>query len=185
MVSCNEGNPVEASFDKEMPRISVVPLSSYLPESSRANDTSSDDQTVLRFQNREAYEQTIQELKTMSEPERLEFFENLGFTGAYTLITIARNDLDAIFDAYSDEIAKPTPDVPNPNEDPEEVFIDLEVDQNVEEEEELPADYNVADSIALENEIQATDRKGNKSRPKDVTIKGIICQNWVHEKIKR
>lgn len=80
--------------------VEVVSLSDYLPQSSRAAEMA-DGAKVLKFKDKEAYSRTIAELNSMDENQRLEYFEELGFDGAYTLQRKADAELEAIFDDES------------------------------------------------------------------------------------
>lgn len=80
--------------------IEVVSLSDYLPQSSRASEMA-DGAKVLKFKDKETFSRTIAQLNGMDENQRLKYFEELGFDGAYTMQRHADAELEAIFDDES------------------------------------------------------------------------------------
>lgn len=80
--------------------VEVVSLSDYLPQSSRA-DEMADGAKVLKFKDKETFSRTIAQLNGMDENQRLKYFEELGFDGAYTMQRHADVELEAIFDDES------------------------------------------------------------------------------------
>lgn len=59
--------------------------------------------TVLIFDNDEVYNQTLEKLKDMSDSEKDEFFHQLGFKGAYSLLNKAIDVMDCIFDQFEND----------------------------------------------------------------------------------
>lgn len=94
MWSCtNEMEDIDSSHKDPM----VVNLSEYLSGVSRSSESIGDEE-VLSFPDEESYNQTVANLKAMSEDERLGYFKKIGFEGAYTIISRADSELESIFD---------------------------------------------------------------------------------------
>jgi hypothetical protein len=82
----------------------VANLSDFISPESRASGKT--EEQVLCFENKESFDKTIAQLQSMDEPAKKIFFQNLGFNGAYTLLSTADAELDSIFDMNeSDSIA--------------------------------------------------------------------------------
>lgn len=62
-----------------------------------------EDMPVLHFKDDQAYEYILSQLHEMTEEEKLEFFEDLGFEGAFTYMKKADDELDSIFDIEDDQ----------------------------------------------------------------------------------
>lgn len=92
--SCS--NEMEDNYSSSQnPR--VVNLNEYLSAESRSS-VSDADENVLSFKDEDSYNQTVAQLKAMSEDERLDYFKKIGFEGAYTIISRADSELESIFD---------------------------------------------------------------------------------------
>lgn len=61
-----------------------------------------EDMPVLHFQNEQAYEYILSQLQDMTMDEKVAFFEELGFEGAFMYMRNADEELDEIFDIEDD-----------------------------------------------------------------------------------
>ncbi|WP_300877573.1 DUF4848 domain-containing protein [uncultured Duncaniella sp.] len=94
--ACSNDEPMQENANRNT-EIFVGKLSDYMSISSR---TMENDQ-VLVFPDDATYQQTVAMLKEMSDAEITEYFNNLGFDGAYLFLNKANEELDAIFDNES------------------------------------------------------------------------------------
>lgn len=94
-ISCNNDETVSIKSD---PTPKVVKLSDYLSLSRGGSQNDVVDQDVLVFENEEEYLQVLEGLRNMSEQERLDYFDEIGFTGAYSIMSHADTELEDIFD---------------------------------------------------------------------------------------
>ena len=98
IASCsNEEEIVSQSNNNSSPEVEVSRMSDWLPGTRSASDGLAD-MPVLRFQNEQVYNQTIEKLSNMTKENRDTYFEKLGFDGAYTLWNRADEELEQIFD---------------------------------------------------------------------------------------
>lgn len=96
--SCsNEEEIVSQSNNNSSPEVEVSRMSDWLPDTRSPSDGLAD-MPVLRFQNKQVYNQTIEKLSNMTKEDRDTYFEKLRFDGAYTLWNRADEELDQIFD---------------------------------------------------------------------------------------
>ncbi|MDE5961054.1 MAG: DUF4848 domain-containing protein, partial [Duncaniella sp.] len=77
--------------------VMVAKQSDYMVSQSR----SSDDRQILVFPDKESFHQTVEMLKEMTEGARIQYFDSIGFKGAYSLLHNANLELDVIFDNES------------------------------------------------------------------------------------
>lgn len=62
------------------------------------SDTTHLDKWVLSFEDREAYERTLAAVRKLDDSDKKLFFDNIGFNGAFTLLTSAKEDFNETFD---------------------------------------------------------------------------------------
>lgn len=105
LTSCNNETVDFIEQNESVGAIRVVNLSDYIPALTRSSDSISNEQ-VLKFSDKKAYNQTLDEIRRMSEEEKSDYFQRIGFDGAYTILKRANNELETIFDMNdSDSIA--------------------------------------------------------------------------------
>ncbi len=90
-------------------KVKVVKLGDYLKNNAQTRCLDSEeegylqDEEVLCFEDEDALEETLEELEEMSEEEKVEYFESIGFEGACVKLYDADEELDTIFDIEDDE----------------------------------------------------------------------------------
>lgn len=90
-------------------KVKVVKLGDYLKDLAQTRCLDSEeegylqDEEVLCFEDEDALEETIEELEEMSDEEKVEYFESIGFEGACVRLYDADEELDTIFDIEDDE----------------------------------------------------------------------------------
>lgn len=82
--------------------VQVVSLSGEL--NSRAGNSLSPDNEVLKFSDQAAYDKIVSKLAGMTVSQKDAFFKNLGFIGAYSELSKADSELDKIFDIEDDKV---------------------------------------------------------------------------------
>lgn len=92
LASCNSNE--EPAISQSLQNVEVVRLSDYLPSSTRSGESDK----VLRFKDQAAFDSTVESLKGMSEDEKMDYFNSLGFDGAYVTLTKAHNEADQVLD---------------------------------------------------------------------------------------
>lgn len=95
--SCNNDNEINLPINRNVQCVEVSTMSVWLP-TTRDIARSSFDMPVLHFKDELSYEQTIEKLNNMNKEERVTFFKDLGFEGAYTLWNHADEELEQIFE---------------------------------------------------------------------------------------
>lgn len=73
----------------------VDKLSHYMHSKSR---TEVKGQDVLVFPNEDSYNQTLEKVRNMNASQRIQFFDSIGFNGAYSILYKANKELDEVFD---------------------------------------------------------------------------------------
>lgn len=96
-VSCSDESNVIKERDS---KIKVVTLGEYLSAHSRTSEPGNVDEPVLDFEDEEVYLQTLEMLRGMDDEQRLDYFESIGFDGAYSIMSKADTELENIFDEY-------------------------------------------------------------------------------------
>lgn len=96
--SCSENK--EQLFEPVQKNVEVVDLSTYSPTLTRSSKPNST--KVLKFKDENAYSQIVSKLGTMTKGQVLDYFQKLGFDGAYTRLQTADKELDALFDIEDD-----------------------------------------------------------------------------------
>ncbi|MGM9847435.1 MAG: DUF4848 domain-containing protein [Muribaculaceae bacterium] len=77
----------------------VIHLPSISHSISRTTSESNQDSIqILRFKDQEAFDRTLESVKAMNDTEKKEFFNEIGFEGAYLILNNAEEALDEAFD---------------------------------------------------------------------------------------
>lgn len=76
--------------------VEVSTMGKWLP--TTRNNGIEENMPVLHFRNKTVYETTLKKLRDMTDQQRLEYYRNLGFEGAYSLWDKADKELEQIFD---------------------------------------------------------------------------------------
>ncbi len=97
LLSCSD--EYELSTVSTSKDVEVVDLGALNLPSTRSSEVRG---KVLRFKDVTVYQRTLSQLRSMSIDETVSYFTKLGFDGAYNQLTIADNELDAIFDIEDD-----------------------------------------------------------------------------------
>lgn len=97
LTSCNNETVEFIEQTETNSAIRVVNLSDYMSACTRSSDSISDEQ-VLKFPDERSYNQTLDKIRKMSESEKSDYFQKIGFDGAYTILKRADNELETIFD---------------------------------------------------------------------------------------
>lgn len=98
-IACsNQDEP--AMQDSQSKGFQVVRLSDYL-ESSRSIDPY---EVALKFDDEESYNETLEKVKKMDETEKRNFFNQIGFKGAYMIYDKSSAELDSILDAVDEKV---------------------------------------------------------------------------------
>lgn len=95
--ACNSVEEPGAQGNSARPKVRVGKLSDYITDVSRGDD----DTQILIFDQVKDFEETVAMLKAMSHEQRLAYFDSIGFDGAYTFLSRADDQLEAIFDDES------------------------------------------------------------------------------------
>ena len=98
--SCSENK--EQLFEPVQKNVEVVDLSTYSPTLTRSSKPNST--KVLKFKDENAYSQIVSKLDAMTKEQVLDYFQKLGFDGAYTKLRAADKELDALFDIEDDAL---------------------------------------------------------------------------------
>lgn len=91
--SCNNDANIDSG---EYPDVKVVSVKNFL-SGTRSSVLQDEDQMVLQFKDEYAYKRTLCKLESMTDQQRVEYFNSLGFKGAYYLLNKANEELDSIF----------------------------------------------------------------------------------------
>lgn len=76
--SCSNEEELGTLGADDTPKVEVARMSAWGIHSRSAQD----DAPVLRFKDEKAYSQTISDLKSMTDDERIAYFKEIGFYGA-------------------------------------------------------------------------------------------------------
>lgn len=86
----------QSSQDRKFEVVYIENLSSA---STRAySDSLQSSGPILKFRDQRAYEQTLDSVRALSEDEKISFFQQIGFEGAYMILNNANEELDIAFD---------------------------------------------------------------------------------------
>lgn len=96
-VSCSDESTI---LNDSESKVKVVTLGDYFATHSRTNNPGNLEEPILDFEDEETYLQTLEMLRGMNEQQRLEYFESIGFEGAYTIMSKADTELETIFDEF-------------------------------------------------------------------------------------
>ena len=99
LAGCSSFDEPNQKNGSQISSIEVVKLKNYLPNTRGKEPSIGDDELALKLRDREQYDSLLNELRRMSEKQRLDYFNQIGFNGAYSIMKRAEEDLDDIFNA--------------------------------------------------------------------------------------
>ena len=94
--NADEPQMAAVSHEKDYEVVYVGDLSSSVSRSSA--ESAQPSEQILKFKDQAAYDRTLASVRAMDESAKLEFFNKIGFDGAYTLLNKADEELDKAFD---------------------------------------------------------------------------------------
>lgn len=94
--NADEPQMTAVSHEKDYEVVYVGDLSNSVSRSSA--ESAQPSEQILKFKDQAAYDRTLASVKAMDESAKLEFFNKIGFDGAYTLLNKADEELDKAFD---------------------------------------------------------------------------------------
>lgn len=99
MQSCSNADEPQIAAGTQERDYEVVYVGDLSTPTTRANvDATQTSEQILKFKDQAAYDRTLASVKAMDGAARLEFFNKIGFDGAYTLLNKADEELDKAFD---------------------------------------------------------------------------------------
>lgn len=100
--SCSNEEELGTLGGDDTPKVEVARMSAWGIHSRSAQD----DAPVLRFKDEKAYNQTISDLKSMTDDERIAYFKEIGFDGAFILLHSADEEADRILDNDDENVIR-------------------------------------------------------------------------------
>lgn len=97
LFSCNNEDEFAPSKESTVPSVEVSKMSEWLPK-TRSTESTVSDMPVLHFKDEKAYDDMVERLSAMNDEERISYFKELGFDGAYALWNRADEELEQIFE---------------------------------------------------------------------------------------
>lgn len=96
-VSCSDEQDI---LNDNVKDVEVV---SFYENSTRSSNSPNElNNKILKFKDQATFDRFVQNLNEMDEDQKLDWFKNIGFDGAYTELSKADKELDAIFDIEDD-----------------------------------------------------------------------------------
>lgn len=100
--SCSNEEELGALGVDDTPKVEVSRMSVWGISSRSAHN----DAPVLRFKDEQAYNQTVLDLKSMTDEEKSAYFKDLGFDGAFVLLHSADEEADRILDNDDENVIR-------------------------------------------------------------------------------
>lgn len=99
MQSCSNADEPQIAAVSQEKDYEVVYVGDHSTPVSRADvEATQTSEQILKFKDQATYDRTLASVKAMDESDKLEFFNKIGFDGAYTLLNKADEELDRAFD---------------------------------------------------------------------------------------
>lgn len=115
-MSCSSEVPTDSSPVQDELKFKIVTLDNYLSQSSRSltipDSVSVKNQFILSFATEADFTVMLNYLRSLSDEERIAYFDKIGFDGAYTIWSKADTELDLVLDEC-DEMNNDTSSIVN------------------------------------------------------------------------
>ena len=100
--SCSNDEDLKMIGTENVPEVEVSKMSFW----GASTRSSNEDIPVLHFRDEQVYHQKMAELKAMSDEEKLSYFREIGFDGAFSTLYAADEEADGILENDNEEYIK-------------------------------------------------------------------------------